>query len=894
MSLFNAPKTKVRAAATRVGCAACTLTEQWPSLRGARQPQELFGRKQVDVYFIGESPSEADDARGVPFSGDSGNLIRRELRDWHISYGFSNVVRCHTPSGRSALGGEVSACWSGFGLPDLLEARPKVIVPLGNAALNRFFDGSVFDWNAVAVPHKLTPDYNAWIFPLHHPSYLQQIEQKDNRGESDLTKLWRKALVKIHEDIAQRQVPIIPTDEEIRAGIQLVLPNNLAHARRLLLERAPGVVSIDLETTCLMPWENGAKILSASITTAEYTVCWLVDHPENPHPKAARQLLIDVCNAADGLIAHNAIFEQRWMGWLAGLQAFGWRWHDTMARPFAELGIIKGNRQQEEGIPGRLASLGKQTRLHFGFDVKQITHVDPLQWRTTPVEKFLLYNALDSKWCRAVWFQPLDPVPAIEVARQGDATRAMAAISWRGMLVDPQELATQGAKLETNIKNLTQVISRDKDVVRWESKNRTIFNPSSPDMVAKFFGLEGADEEALRVVDTGLSKQILALRKQEKLFSTYIQGIKTLTYPDGLLHPEFGTMLVGTGRTNSRNPNAQNMPKRENKELRRVVVPPKGFALVSIDYAQLEARGIAIATRDPTMLTYVWNDEDIHREWAEALFRAFPAIADRLCPNATEEKKIIARVRGEIKNGFVFPSFYGAGVPKCAGELQVPQDTLRPILDQFWRKYAAARKWQDEVHGFYAEHLYVETMTRRRRYGPLSWTEQLNSPIQGTGSDIVVDASIQLLDLACETNDVCFVPMVNIHDDLSFYLPLTELDRYIEAIARVMVTPRYTWCTVPLKVEVSVGEHNWSDQRELRSYQTGDFHPLPKTDLNQQIAALRAVAERAASRNTHPGNGRGSGEQRTAPPVDINAARRARILAAAKAANDKRRTRPRP
>lgn len=882
MALFDAPKQVVRAQSVRTGCAACTLSSEWHALKNPRLTQDLPDDRKPVVYFVGEVPSEADDEAGVVFSGDSGKLLKRAISRWdpQVTTAFSNVIRCHTPSGRSALAGEISACWGGFGLLDLLEARPRVIVPLGNAALQRFFPGNISEWNGVAVPHKLSADLTSWVFPLYHPSYLITQRKERDRGESDLQKIWQRSLDYINKLLVTQCPPEVPNEDEIKARIEVVLPPELGKIRGLLIKQGlVGPLTVDIETSCLMPWEDGARILSVSVTNdSDLTVTWLLDHPENPYVALAFEILFDILSrATDLLIAHNAIFEMRWLAVKYGLQAFGWPWADTMARPYAELGIIQGARSSENGIPGRLAGLGKQTRLHFGFDVKEVTKVDPLKWRTTAVPRLLLYNGLDSKWTHKLWHAPIDSVSNIEVQRQRGATRSAAAISWRGMCVDNEELGLQAAKLENNVRNMSQVLARNPEVLAWEIKYRTTFNPSSPEQVAKFFKLQAADEEALREVDTPLSKQILQLRKQEKLLGTYANGIRNATYSDGCLHPDFGTMLVATGRWASRKPNAQNMPVRENKDFRKVVVAPPGCALVSIDYAQLEARGIAIATHDNTMLGYVWKDEDIHKEWAVRLLDAFPAIGDRLCPNTTEDKIVVARVRGEIKNGLVFPAFYGAGIPKCAGELQVPEDTLGPIFEEFWRKYSGARKWQEATHGFYAEHLYVETMTRRRRYGPLSWTEQLNSPIQGTGSDIVVDASVQLIDLACETNDIHFVPMVNVHDDLSFYLPVKELDRYIQVIAKIMVTPRYTWCTVPLKVEVKIGHKNWSEQNVFRAYDTGDFHALPKTGLANQIRALADIARTAAATPTRSGRAGGSSGTHATTRRDPNAARRERI-----------------
>lgn len=873
MTLFQAPKEALRPAEQRVGCEACSLSTQWPRLKNPRilpDPNFLAEAAGPVVYFLGGAPNGGDDEVGAPFKGDS--TLRNALRRFELPFTLSNVCRCKPPTGEKPKPSEIAACWGGHAAPDLKQTQPLVIVPLGNIALNRFLPGTVQDWERVRVP-VLVEGTPTWVLPL------QDTETLVERDNDDEMTLWRRALDDLYQDIGTLARPAIVSYEEALAGIEIILPGDLLTGRAI----EGRTLGVDLETTTLMPWEPGGKILSASVSNGPRTVAWLVEHPDNPNPQLALDVLLATLRAATRLIAHNGVFEIRWLAKYYGMEVFSWNWCDTMARPFAELGVIQGNahRSQDEGY-GRLAGLGKQTQLHFGFNVKDVLNVDPVKWRNYTVEQFLLYNGLDAKWCWKLWHQPLSPWARVEVERQRGAVRAMGAISWRGMLVDQNELAAQSEKLEASVKTETAAIVAHIDVVRWESQTRTKFNPGSPDQVAQFFDLPTADEDALAEVESDLAKKILRLRKLDKLLGTYAKGIYKALYPDGYLHPDYSCMRVVTGRTSTQKPNAQNMPVRTNKEFRKVIVPPQGCALVSLDYKQLEARGVTIATKDPTMLGYVWRDDDIHREWAVELLDEYPEIADRLCPHVTDDKKVIARVRGEMKNGFTFPLIYGAALKRCAGELQVPEDVLGPIVERFWKKYAGIRTWQDVVHAFYRQHLYVETMTQRRRFGPVSWTEQLNTPIQGTGSDIVTDAADRCVIHAVETGDVHFIPMVDLHDDLSFYLPTPRMQGYIETIAKIMVTPTYGFITVPLAVEVKVGIHNWSEQHEFGTYTTADFFPLPKNDLTKQVAAIQALGR---------AHGRSSGgvvarpvtrpviAQRPAPiaRTPLNAARRERI-----------------
>lgn len=560
-----------------------------------------------------------------------------------------------------------------------------------------------------------------------------------------------------------------------------------------------------------------------------------------------------------------------------GMRALRWKWCDSMARPYAEFGALQGMSQESEDAGyGRLAGLAKQTQLHFGFNVKHVLDVDIVNWQAIPVPRLLTYNALDAKWCHRVWTQPLPEFARAEVTRQRDAVRALSAVGWRGILVDTEELGKQAKALDAAVLQKERAIKSSRDVIVFERDNKLVFNPGSTDHIAQLFRIGSADEDALREVDHPLAKVIIEYRKLEKMRGTYVGGVRRALYPDGLLHPDYTTMRTVTGRTSSKNPNAQNFPKREDKQFRKVVVAPPGHKVVSFDYKQLEACMVAINTHDLAMLAYIWDENDLHREWAIECYEAHPQIQEWLCPNLKEDKAIIARVRGHIKNGFTFPLIYGAGVPKCAGEMRMPERVLAPVVDKFWKKFPGIRRWQNVQHDFYDQHLYVETLTGRRRFAPVSWSEQLNSPIQGLGSDVVVDAQIRCVEHGLATNDIAFLPVINVHDDLTFYLPIEGLDKYIDAIARIMVTPTFPWITVPLTVEVSVGDNNWSDQHESGTFSTRDYFDLG--DPNAHVSAkATAIARIGAANCRYSFGGPATVVEPSAPATSRNQQRRERI-----------------
>ena len=117
---------------------------------------------------------------------------------------------------------------------------------------------------------------------------------------------------------------------------------------------------------------------------------------------------------------------------------------------------------------------------------------------------------------------------------------------------------------------------------------------------------------------------------------------------------------------------------------------------------------------------------------------------------------------------------------------------------------------------------YVETATGQRRHEPMNRNEIINHPIQGTAGHLVIDAQARISEFAYAADLPELQPIMNIHDDLSFYLPEDEAEELIEVIAEKMCCCPFDFLTVPLSVEVSIGR-NWADKEEIATFYSTDF-----------------------------------------------------------------------
>ena len=137
-------------------------------------------------------------------------------------------------------------------------------------------------------------------------------------------------------------------------------------------------------------------------------------------------------------------------------------------------------------------------------------------------------------------------------------------------------------------------------------------------------GWEGAktkgystNETVMNRIDHPAAKLMTTYRTMETLHGTFIKPyLKDQTYgddddeinlwPDGRIHTKYNHSYVATGRLSSDSPNIQNFP-REHSWIRRIIVPSPGRVLIKNDYGQIEARVLAMVSKDPFLMKALWT-----------------------------------------------------------------------------------------------------------------------------------------------------------------------------------------------------------------------------------------------------------------------------------------------
>ena len=150
----------------------------------ATQPVYEIEPPKSGIVFIGEAPGRNEDLQGKPFVGAAGKFLDELLRS--IGYTredvyVTNVVKYRPPDNREPLPEEKDACrvWVNA---ELLHIKPKVIIPLGRHALERFLPEL-----QISIVHGqvFTHSTGTPVFPMYHPaaalynSNLKDVLKKD-------------------------------------------------------------------------------------------------------------------------------------------------------------------------------------------------------------------------------------------------------------------------------------------------------------------------------------------------------------------------------------------------------------------------------------------------------------------------------------------------------------------------------------------------------------------------------------------------------------------------------------------------------------------------------------------------------------------------------------------
>jgi uracil-DNA glycosylase family 4 len=805
-----------------LGCDGCPLRECWPRITSPRM--QLQGPANADILIVGSFPLLTADQAGTPFTKEHRDqlwsLIPRQHRE---RVAWQNAVRCH-PIGTSVGARETHAC-STYLAEDIERLPIKAVLLLGPVPLDEYFGvAQSKDMSGIRFPLSIAGK-TVWGYSVFHPHDVANMAGSFDAGPME--PLLRADIKKFFAEIDRWPTPVVQTIKQS----DVLLPTTLEEALAIV-DQMDGVLGWDIEThssiSGLKPWYEDSIILISAFSDGQTTMAFSVDHPTAPTDWGFD--FMEAVVTTRPWIAHNANFERKWILWQKHKRGC-----KQQLAPFHDSEALARVRYQRSG----LGSLEKVSRIELGANIKALSHVDARAIMSFPLADVLPYCGIDAWASARIYHSLIDRVQPEQYQKLLDTIQSTTDMELLGLPVDLNEANRQAHYWNEKSIRIARDASTLYEVREFERQKQRPFQISSGvdigEALVEFGRVSlpktkggkqfATDEAALleNAVGNPFGQAVIDFREASKMASTYVNPIlDTTKHTDGMLHSGYTSMHTHTLRLSAFDPNIQNYPKRnaEQKQLRKQVKAPPGCVFVAIDQGQLQARIIAMATRDRAFCASFLKNIDIHYVWLDKCLAIDPDYHYRLIEVAglrsnASEKEIRKAGRTIIKTDFVFASFFGSGAPNISTRTKIPLRLVQQLHEELWAEFPDVRKWIKQQRQEYRETGSVRTLNGMVRHGILYGNEPLNGPIQGSEGEIMLPAMNDLARMAREQDDVYLHPRMNVHDDLSFFLPDDErCEQYIKTIAEVMLRVRYHWQIVPLTVEVSVGS-NWYDVEEV-------------------------------------------------------------------------------
>lgn len=383
-----------------------------------------------------------------------------------------------------------------------------------------------------------------------------------------------------------------------------------------------------------------------------------------------------------------------------------------------------------------------------------------------------------------------------------------------GIQVDPQMLKTLGTEFTQRLQALESLIFKEVG---------KSFNLASPKQLGGILfeemnlpapkktktGMYTTDSDTLESLASqgfSIAQNILDWRSLFKLNSTYVEGLLAAMNPKTQrIHTSYSLASTLTGRLSSSNPNLQNIPIKteDGKRIRQAFIASKGMQLLSLDYSQVELKVLAHMADITPLIEAFCQGQDIHQLTASQVF-------------GVPLSKVDSTLRRHAK-AINFGIIYGMSPYGLAQQLGVAQTVAQQYIQAYFARYPGIQDYMENTKETARSKGYVETFWGRRIYIPrindantnlkkAAERQAINAPIQGSSADIIKRAMVKV-PKALQNQRLSARLLLQVHDELVFEVPESELDVTIPVLKEVM--EKASFLKAPLTVDVVVGK-SWS------------------------------------------------------------------------------------
>lgn len=803
------------------------------------------GKGQKKILIVLNSPTEGDDKRGTILSGETKTALADAVRlmgynlerDFWITAG----VKCFSDKNATEL--SYRGCRKKL-KDEIEELNPVGVFLMGSEAIKVAIGNHIDESSEYAMSGLKIPYEGRFYYPLFSPKFL--ISKKfDENFKSYFKRTFKEA---VQHSETYKIVPSLNPYEYVTPL------TSFSEVKKLfkMLENYDKAVAFDYETTGKKPFKKGHKITSMGMATEdgeaysfplEYPKAWTPEQLEEIK-EMIREFLTNGCYK----IAHGASFEIIWSKAIFGVTPFI-NWCSMTMQHLINTQVRCGLKAQafyRWGVSGYDDDAAPFIKAVEGSDFNRMEEM--------PLLKQLFYVGIDAFLTMKLF---LEQEVELEYNPKGAdffnlGINVLSDVTYNGINCDLDWYNQKEKELNKQIKNLEEELYESQEVIKhmnnkglsnWEynsTKQVTellieTLNLTTDEKTSK--GNISCTEKVLNKMNHWIPQHIVKLRKLLKLRDTYLAQF-TREMVDGKIHPDFPLHVARSLRSSSRNPNFQNLPKREKEAktiVRKGLKPLKGNKLAEIDFSGIEVSTSVLYHKDPVFLHYLENEHaDMHRDNAVDIWKS-------------KSDNIAKMVRFYAKNCWTFPQFYGDYYASCAIALWENRfeklndgttcidnlkkkgiktykqfvDHLKECEDILWKKrFKVYTQWKNDIQKKYQKEGFIETYFGFRYSGYLDKKQTANYPIQGTAFHILLWCLIRINSIAKKEKWKSKI-IGQIHDSMIFDLNPSEehhVLKTVKYVCEVEVVERFDWITTPFKVDIEMSEVDGSFA-ELEDYE---------------------------------------------------------------------------
>lgn len=475
-----------------------------------------------------------------------------------------------------------------------------------------------------------------------------------------------------------------------------------------------------------------------------------------------------------GIIGHNLKFDIKFLK--TNLDIFPTIVFDTM---IASLILSEGEDQKHSllAVSNRLANfdldkslqksawhtdiLTQEQLIYAAKDIEALRNIFPiLRERLNKIDKHKTSGKISEI------FDLHNAVALVEMA----FVPQVAMMELRGVYIDKERLKSMIKEASSNYQ---------KSYIEFKTKYR--IDPFSPQQVSNWIvnklkidlpktekgSFSSQDKYLIKYQDKPEIKNLLYIRSTKKILDKLNELQNYLK--DSRIYGEFKQIGAPTGRMASLKPNLQNIPK----DLRHLFTTPEGYSIITADYSQIELRLVAEYTKDENMVKAFKENKDLHKLTASI-------ITGKNYEEITKEERNLAKA---INFGLI----YGIS-PKSLMDyassnygINITLAEANKFHKNFFEFYKDIKKWHEETKNHLNHQGYIVAKTLLgRRILAKKFTDAVNYPIQGSGSDLL---KLAVVLFALEKKDLDAYIVNLIHDEIVIEVADKDIEKTKEALS---------------------------------------------------------------------------------------------------------------